>query len=82
MLVCDLAGADVVADLATTEGRAALAEAAGPCDHLVVAHGIVRPKPIEETTEDDWDAILSVNAKSVYFLCKLFGPLLAEAARS
>jgi NAD(P)-dependent dehydrogenase (short-subunit alcohol dehydrogenase family) len=75
---CDLAGADVVADLATTEGRAALADAAGRCDHLVLAHGIVRPKPIEETTEDDWDAILAVNAKSFYFLCKLFGPLLAD----
>jgi NAD(P)-dependent dehydrogenase (short-subunit alcohol dehydrogenase family) len=75
---CDLAGADIVADLATEEGRAALAEAAGPCDHLVLAHGIVRPKPIEETTEADWDAVVGVNAKSVYFLCKRFGPLLAD----
>jgi NAD(P)-dependent dehydrogenase (short-subunit alcohol dehydrogenase family) len=68
----------LAADLATAEGRAALAEAAGPSDHLVLAHGIVRTKPIEETTEEDWDAILSVNAKSVYFLCKLFGALLAD----
>ena len=76
---CDLVGAAVTADLATTDGRAALAEAAGTCDHLVLAHGIVRPKPIEETTEEDWDAILSVNAKSFYFLCRLFGPLLRDA---
>ena len=48
------------------------------CDHLVVAHGIVRPKPIAETTEEDWDAIVGVNAKAVYFLCKEFGPLLAD----
>jgi NAD(P)-dependent dehydrogenase (short-subunit alcohol dehydrogenase family) len=68
----------VAADLATHEGRDALAEAAGPCDHLVVAHGIVRPKPIADTTEDDWDAIMGVNGKAVYFLCQAFGPQLCE----
>ena len=74
-----LEGAEpVVADLASGEGRAALAEAAGPCHHLVVAHGIVRTKPIAETTEDDWDAILAVNAKAPYFLCQAFGGLLAD----
>jgi NAD(P)-dependent dehydrogenase (short-subunit alcohol dehydrogenase family) len=44
----------------------------------VVAHGIVRTKPIAETTEEDWDAVLGVNAKAVYFLCQAFGPLLAD----
>ena len=78
VLGSDLAGTDVAADLATAEGRAALVGAAGPRDHLVLAHGIVRPKPIEETTEEDWDAILSVNAKSMYFLCQAFGPLLSD----
>jgi NAD(P)-dependent dehydrogenase (short-subunit alcohol dehydrogenase family) len=68
----------LVADVATADGRTALAEASGPCDHLVLAHGIVRTKPIAETTEDDWDAILSVNAKAVYFLCRLFGDLLSD----
>ena len=68
----------VVADLATSEGRDALAASAGPCDYLVLAHGIVRPKPITETSEDDWDAILGVNAKSFYFLCQRFGPLLRD----
>jgi NAD(P)-dependent dehydrogenase (short-subunit alcohol dehydrogenase family) len=80
VLGCDVVGGEgiLLADLATTEGRAALAEAAGRCDHLVLTHGIVRTKPIEETTEEDWDAILAVNAKSFYFLCKLFGPLLSD----
>jgi NAD(P)-dependent dehydrogenase (short-subunit alcohol dehydrogenase family) len=68
----------VVADLATPAGRAALTEAAGPCHHLVIAHGIVRPKPIADTDEHDWDAILGVNAKAAYFLCKDFGALLAD----
>ena len=75
----ELDGAEtVVADLATAEGRAALVEVAGPCDFLVIAHGIVRTKPIAHTTEDDWDAILGVNAKAAYFLCQAFGPLLAD----
>jgi NAD(P)-dependent dehydrogenase (short-subunit alcohol dehydrogenase family) len=75
----ELEGAEtVVADLASTDGRAAVAAAAGPCHHLVVAHGIVRTKPIAETTEEDWDAVLGVNAKAVYFLCQAFGPLLAD----
>ncbi len=72
-------GAEVVAaDLSTEAGRAALVETAGRCDHLVVAHGIVRPKPIAETTEADWDAILDVNAKATYFLCQAFGDVLAD----
>jgi NAD(P)-dependent dehydrogenase (short-subunit alcohol dehydrogenase family) len=73
------AGAEVVGcDLASAEGRAKLLRVAGRCDHLVLAHGIVRPKSIAETTEDDWDAIIDVNAKAVYFLCREFGPLLID----
>jgi NAD(P)-dependent dehydrogenase (short-subunit alcohol dehydrogenase family) len=73
------AGAESVeADLGTTEGRRRFVEAAGPCDHLVIAHGIVRTKPIPETTEEDWDALLGVNAKAAYFICKDFGALLAD----
>ncbi len=74
-----LPGAEpVVADLATAAGRDALVRATGPCDHLVIAHGIVRPKPIPETTEEDWDAIVAVNAKAAYFLCQAFGALLRD----
>ena len=41
----------VAADLADAAGRRELEERAGPCDYLVIAHGIVRTKPIAETTE-------------------------------
>ncbi|MGH3267002.1 MAG: SDR family NAD(P)-dependent oxidoreductase [Trebonia sp.] len=68
----------VVADMATGEGRAVLAAVTGECDHLVVAHGIVRPKAIADTTEEDWDQIVGVNAKAVYFLCQSFGVLLRD----
>jgi len=73
------AGAETLeADIATAAGRASLAAAAGRLDHLVVAHGIVRTKPIADTTEEDWDAVVGVNAKAAYFLCKDFGPLLVD----
>src|SRR5262249_26306941 len=71
------AGAEpVVTDIATPAGRAALVEATGPCNYLVIAHGIVRPRPIADTLEEDWDAILAVNAKAPYFICRDFGALL------
>ncbi len=73
------AGADVLAcDLTTADGRSELVERAGGCDHLVLTQGIVRSKPIEETTEDDWDALMNVNAKASYFLCKSFGAVLRD----
>ncbi len=81
--LADLAarGAEVVAaDLGTKHGRDVLTSHCPNSDHLVLAHGIVRPSAIAETTEDDWDAIVGVNAKSVYFLCKSFGPLLRVGA--
>ena len=84
VVACDVAevalpGAEtVVADLSHAEGRAALVAAAGECDHLAITHGIVRPKPIADTTEADWDAIMGVNAKSIYFLCQAFASLLRD----
>jgi len=72
-------GADTVAaDLAQSGGRERFLAAAGPCEHLVIAHGIVRTKPIGETTEEDWDAILAVNAKAAYFLCKQIAGQIAD----
>jgi len=72
-------GAETVAcDLASTSGRESLVRQSGICDFLVIAHGIVRPKPLESSEEDDWDAIFAVNAKPVYFLCKAFGALLVD----
>lgn len=84
VVACDVVAPDVdgaetvVADLAQSDGRAALVAATGSCDHLAITHGIVRPKPIADTTEEDWDAIMDVNAKSIYFLCQAFGPLLRD----
>jgi NAD(P)-dependent dehydrogenase (short-subunit alcohol dehydrogenase family) len=73
------AGAETVtADVASAAGRADVCRAAGRCDGLVIAHGTMRPKPIEDTTEADWDAIVGVNTKAPYFLCKDLGPLIVD----
>ncbi len=40
----------------------------GPVDILVNNAGITRPTPILKMTEEDWDSVMDVNAKSV-FLC-------------
>jgi NAD(P)-dependent dehydrogenase (short-subunit alcohol dehydrogenase family) len=68
----------VVCDVSTAPGRDVLVAAAGPSQHLVLAHGVIRTKPIDETTEDDWDVVVGVNAKAVYFLCRAFGALLTD----
>ena len=36
-------GEGIAADIGTSAGRNAFVRAAGPVDHVVVAHGIVRP---------------------------------------
>jgi NAD(P)-dependent dehydrogenase (short-subunit alcohol dehydrogenase family) len=68
------AGCEVVAcDLTKADDRARLLDAAGDVDGLVNAAGIIRLVPIEDVTEADWDAILAVNVKALFFLARDFG---------
>lgn len=76
--IAALGARTVACDLSSTVGRDAFVRASGSCDFVVIAHGIVRPKRLEDSDESDWDAIFAVNAKSVYFLCQAFGSLLAD----
>ncbi|MCP3971343.1 MAG: glucose 1-dehydrogenase [Rhodobacteraceae bacterium] len=62
----DVADGDSVAAMA----RAAL-EAFGHVDILINNAGITHlPKPMEEVTEDEFDRVLAVNAKSVYLTAR------------
>lgn len=67
----------VAADLSSTgliAGTVATAvERFGAVDILVNNAGIIRRADSLDFTEDDWDAVMDVNLKSVFFLCQAFG---------
>lgn len=57
--------------------RGRLVDAAGPtCDQLVNAAGIIRVVRLEAVTDDEWERIMAVNAKALFFLCQAFMPRL------
>ena len=45
----------------------------GRLDILVNALGINRPQMPEEVTQENWDAVLNTNLRSVFFLCQAAG---------
>ena len=63
--------AAVIGDVSTAEGSAEVvrqgAAALGGLDVLLNGVGINRRKPIDEVTPDDFDAIVSVNLRAIYF---------------
>ncbi len=73
------------ADLAQMEVIAPLvAEASawkGRLDILVNNAGIIRRNEALEFTEADWDAVMDVNLKSVFFLCQAMARNLVAGAR-
>lgn len=68
----------VVCDVADPGARDRLLAAAGDaCRGLVNAAGVIRLRALEAVTEADWDGIMAVNARALFFLCQLFAPRLA-----
>ena len=51
----------------------------GKLDVLVNNAGIYRPIPIEHTTEEEWDEVMNVNAKGVFFGTKHAIPAMRQA---
>lgn len=45
----------------------------GPLDGLVNNAGIIRRAAAVDFTEEDWDAVLDTNLKSLFFLCQAYG---------
>jgi NAD(P)-dependent dehydrogenase (short-subunit alcohol dehydrogenase family) len=70
----------VVGDVSTAEGSAAVvrggADALGGLDVLLNGVGINRRKPIEEVTPEDFDAIVSVNLRAIYFASQAAYPIM------
>ena len=50
-------------------------------DILVNSQGITTLKPAEEFTEDDWDAVVGTDLKSVFFACTEVGRHMLAAGR-
>lgn len=51
-------------------------------DHVVNAAGVLRTRPIEAITEEDWDLLLSVNAKGPFFVTQACAPKITAGIGS
>jgi NAD(P)-dependent dehydrogenase (short-subunit alcohol dehydrogenase family) len=69
-----------VCDLRDPSERARLVEDVGAVEYLVNAAGIIRLAPLDEVEPEDWDAVMDVNAKSVFFLTQALGRRMREGA--
>jgi NAD(P)-dependent dehydrogenase (short-subunit alcohol dehydrogenase family) len=76
----------VIADLRKVEDcRRAVAEAAawtGGLDAVVNAAGVWTEGPSAETTEDEWDRVVDLNLKGLYFVCAAAIPHLTTTRGS
>ena len=72
----------VRADLADRRAPAAILNAVlstfGRADVLVNNAGIIRRAPVLETSDEDWDAVIEVNLRSVFALSREFARALVE----
>ena len=79
MITLDLRDADHAADVADAAAVASLADEIGPIDILVNSAGIVGPnKPLLETTDDEWRAVLGVNVLGIVNTLRAFAPAMVE----
>jgi 2-deoxy-D-gluconate 3-dehydrogenase len=81
-------GADFVelrADLGSTQAAQAMFDTAwsehGPIDGLVNNAGIIKRVDAVDFTEEDWDAVMDVNLKTMFFLCQSLGRRALAAGR-
>jgi 2-deoxy-D-gluconate 3-dehydrogenase len=59
-------------DLVDPKAAAEVVENAGPLDILVNNAGIIRRSDAVDFTESDWDDVMDVNLKAVFFICQAF----------
>lgn len=75
----------VGADLGSTEAAKAMFEATwmahGPIDGLVNNAGIIKRVDAVDFTEADWDQVMDINLKTMFFLCQALGRKAIEAGR-
>ena len=83
-LAAEIGGVPCAVDVANDASVTAMTEAAiaqwGRIDILVNNAGITHlPKPMEEVSEDEFDRVLAVNAKSVFLTARHIVPLMKQA---
>jgi 3-oxoacyl-[acyl-carrier protein] reductase len=67
----------VAADVSQRDSVAAMAQATGPVDVLVNNAGIGHPpQPLDTLSEETFDALFAVNAKSVFLTAKAYVPAM------
>ena len=71
----------ISADLSTTGPIERVVEEAGPVDILVNNAGIIRRADSLEFSEDDWDAVMGTNLKTVFFLSQAVAKRWVAAGR-
>jgi 2-deoxy-D-gluconate 3-dehydrogenase len=73
------ASADLAADAPAMLERAW--DAHGPIDGLVNNAGIIKRVDAVDFTEADWDEVMDINLKAMFFLCQAFGRKVLDAGR-
>jgi 2-deoxy-D-gluconate 3-dehydrogenase len=68
VIQADLSDAACIPDIVAEAGRTH-----GAVDILVNNAGTIRRRPAEDFTEADWDEVMNVNLRSVFFLCQAAG---------
>jgi 2-deoxy-D-gluconate 3-dehydrogenase len=53
----------------------------GTIDILVNNAGVQRRSPSAEFSEEDWDTVMNVNSKAVFFLCQAVGKVMIEQGK-
>ncbi len=74
----------VIADLSKKESVAAIIEAAkgmGGIDILVNNAGIIRRAPLLEFSEKDWDDVMNINLRTLFFLSQAAARVMVEQDR-
>jgi 2-deoxy-D-gluconate 3-dehydrogenase len=85
MAAIDAPFVSVSADLGSTQAAQTMFDAAwdqhGPIDGLVNNAGIIKRVDAVDFTEADWDAVMDINLKSMFFLCQSIGRKAIAAGR-
>ena len=71
----------LVCDVTDTKAFAAAIEAADPFDIFLNNAGTNRPKPVQDVTEDDYDAVMELNLRAAYFAAQAVIKRLLAAGR-